>query len=771
VFDSEMNKQTIPDWLFSLAVILAAMAIALYFRIAVPYPVIFDGQWIKFSGVDSYYYMRLADNLVANFPILTGFDPYFIFPGGREVPLQGNFFAYMLAGIIKLLGASGSQQSMDTVAAYLPAVLGVLLVIPVFFIARALAGRWSGLAAALVIAVMPGQLLSRTLLGAADHHAAELFLTSFFMLFFILALQHSRSFSYGQLRRGEFPPASRHIPYSFIAGIFLGLYLVTWQGALMLVLIIFVFFVLQFISDHLRGLPTDYLSKTAITCFLMALLIFLPVSRDKMTLLALAAIILMPVALNIASTIMSSYKLRPAYFPAAAAVLLAAGALAMRLLFPAIFSSVTAYLCEFFSWRGGQNVVGEMKSLFLPGGFFTLELAWSEFALALYAGLAGLALLIYQCLRRGEPGHILTATWSLVWMFIAFAMVRFTAYFAVCLAVLTGYAAGCIISLAASHGAQAEVRPGKKARKPAPRARRFTSRQVSAAAAAIALTAAAMIPCAVNSAALAGSNLSTPSNAWMEAMQWLRNNTPEPLGNAESYYKLYTAPGADKGYVYPDPAYGVAVWNDYGYWVTRIGRRIPVSNPGVSGSPGEQVYFTAQDSAAAARKMADWRARYVIVDGRIASPNDKFYALASLTGRQEGDFYELCWQQKEGKYVPILVFYPDFYLSTVSRLYNFDGKGVTPQKTPVMTWQERRMPDGQTFKEITGLKNFSSYDGAAAFIAGQKDLNLRIIGTDPLVSPVPLEALSGYKLVYQSKETASAGSKPLPVIKIFEYNP
>jgi oligosaccharyl transferase (archaeosortase A-associated) len=620
--------------------------------------------------------------------------------------------------------------------------------------------------------VMPGQLLSRTLLGAVDHHAAELFLTSFFMLFFVLALQHSRGFSYGQVRRGEFPPASRHIPYSFIAGIFLGLYLVTWQGALLLVFILFIFFIFQFISDHLRGLPTDYLSKTAITCFLIALLIFLPVSRDKMTLLALAAVILVPVALNIASTIMTSCKMKPAYFVAAVAILLVAGGLAAWLLFPAIYASATGYLYQFFSWRGGQNVVGEMKSLFLPGGLFTLDMAWSEFALALYSGLAGLVLLIYQCIRRGEPGHVFTACWSLVMMFISFGMVRFTAYFAVCLAILTGYAAGYVIqAFAAADQARAEARPVKKAKRAAARARRYTPRQVAVAVVVTALTAAVIIPCSVNASSVAKSNLSTPSNAWMEAMDWMRKNTPEPLGSAEDYYKLYTAPEAGKGFAYPGSAYGVAVWNDYGYWVTRVGHRIPVSSPGISGSRGEQNYFTAQDNATAAQKMADWGAKYVIVDGRIASPNDKFYILANLTGRQESDFYELCWQKKDGKYVPLLVFYPEFYRSMVSRLYNFDGRQVIPQKTAVMTWQQRTMPDGQKFKEIMGLKNFRSYDEAAAFVAGQKDGNYRIIGSDPLASPVPLEALPGYKPVYQSKETASAGSSPLPVIKIFEYNP
>ena len=768
-----MNKHLIPDWLFSLAAILVAFIAALYIRVVLPYPVIFDGPWIKLSGVDSYYYMRLVDNLLPNFPQLMSFDPYSIYPGGSAIGNAPVFFAYMLAGTIKLLGgAAPSQQTADAIAVFIPVVMGALLVIPAYFTGRALANRWAGLVAAILLALMPGQLLSRTLLGATDHHAAELFFTSFFMLFFILAIQHGRRFTYDQLRRGQFPPSSRHIPYSFIAGIFLGLYLVTWQGALMLVLIIFTYFIIQFISDHLRGFPTDYLSKMAITCFLIALLIFLPFSRDKMTLLALAAIILMPIALNLISAVMAAHAVKPGYFAAVVAGLLILGGIAAWLLFPAIFATVVNYLNLFFSWRTGQNVVAEMKSLFFPGGLFTLEMAWSEFALALYTGLAGLALLIYHSIRRGEPGHIFTACWSLVWMFISFGMVRFTAYFAVCLALLTGYIAGYFINIfAARREQQALERPGKKARKASSQARRVPAGQMAAAVMVALCVASVLITCTSSAVNLARGTLSTPSNAWMEALQWLKKNTPEPLGSADYYYRLYTSPAPGKEYEYPASAYGVAVWNDYGYWVTRIGQRIPVANPGISGSPGEQIYFTAQGSAAAAEKMAGWGAKYVIVDGRIASPNDKFYALANLSGRQESDFYELCWQKKEGKYVPLLVFYLDFYRTTVIRLYNFDGKQVVPQNTMVMAWQEQALPDGQKFKEISGFKKFNTYAEAQAFISSQKGVNYRIIGSDPLSSPVPLEELDGYKLVYQSSEKASAGSKPMPVIKIFEYTP
>ncbi|MCX5997753.1 MAG: oligosaccharyl transferase, archaeosortase A system-associated [Chloroflexi bacterium] len=761
-----MKRSFIPDWLFSLA------------AIALPYATIFDGQWIKFSGVDSYYYMRIVDNMLANFPQLMKFDPYAIYPGGSAIGGAPVFFAYILAGTIKLLGgAAPPQQTADAIAAFVPAVMGALLVIPVFFIGRALANRWAGLVAALLLALMPGQLLSRTLLGAADHHVAELFFTSFFMLFFILAIQHGRRFTYDLLRKGQFPPTSRHVPYSFIAGIFLGLYLVTWQGALMLVLILFIYFIVQFISDHLRGFPTDYLSKTAITCFLISLLIFLPVSRDKMTLLALAVIMLMPIALNIVSTIMISYKISRFYFVAATAALLIAGGLAAWLFFPTIFASATGYLYSFFSWRSEQNVVGEMKSLFFPGNLFTLETAWSEFALSLYTGLAGLALLVYQCAKKGEPGHIFTAVWSLLWLFFSFGMVRFAAYFSVCLALLTGYVAGSVIyALWPRRDGQAKIKPVKKNKRTAEQTQRLPAGRMTLLIILILALAAAMVPSAAGAIGLAKGDLSTPPSAWMEALQWMRKNTPEPFGSEDYYYRLYLTPAAGKAYDYPSSAYGVAVWSDYGYWVTRIGHRIPTSNPGSYPIYGnypnsEANYFLSAENSDSGKRISQWGAKYVIVDGRIASPNDKFYALANLSGKNEADYYELCWQKKDGKYVPLLVFYPDFYRTTVIRLYNFDGKLVAPQNTMVMAWQEQALPDGQKFKEIIGFKKFNAYDEAQAFISSQKSGNYRIIGTDPLSSPVPLEQLDGYKLVYQTNEKASAGSSPLPVIKIFEYNP
>ncbi len=734
-----MLRLNVPEWLFSTAVILVALCLSLVLRIVVPWDSVFSPAGIKLTGIDAYYYMRLVDNLVVNFPHLNEFDPYIIYPGGGFITHLPAFFAYILAGTVRLLGgAAADQHTVDSIAVFVPPLLGALSVIPAYVIGRALVNRWAGLVAALLFSIMPGELLSRTLLGNTDHHCAEIFLTTFFSMFFILAIQHGRRFTYALLLKGQFPPAGRHIPYSMLAGLLFGLYLVTWQGAPMFVFMIFIYFVLQFISDHLRGFPTDYLSKIAITCFLVALLIMLPFYRDRMTFISLAAVILCPVALNIISNVMTHLKARRAWFLALVAALGLLGWLLAWLVIPGVFNTITGYIVTIFSWRMEQTVVGEMKPLFFPGGYFTMDLAWQELGLVLYSGLAGLALLGYQAVRKGLPEQIYFAVLSLVMLLASFAMIRFVAYSAVILAILTGYLAGYLISAPVADNPPAPAK-GKMTAKPAAKPARIRPAQKAWLIVTALAVIAIIIPTAISAVNVADRPAHTPPDAWMQALDWLRRNSPEPFGNASEYYSIYNVPKPGESYAYPAAMYSVAGWIDYGYWITRIAHRVPVNNPG-QWLTGICRFYTAQEQAAADRQMADWKARYVIIDNRVVSPNDKFYAVASLINKKESDFYELCWQKKEGKYAPLLVFYPGYYRSMMIRLYNFDGQQVVPRSTLVMAYTPQQLPGGQKFKEIIGLKSFNSYDEAIAYINGQKQGNYSIIGTDPLSSPIPLEA-------------------------------
>ena len=60
---------------------------------------------------------------------------------------------------------------------------------PVYFIGRHFYGRIAGATAAILIAILPGEFLSRSLLGFTDHHVTEAFFSTVALLFLMIALR------------------------------------------------------------------------------------------------------------------------------------------------------------------------------------------------------------------------------------------------------------------------------------------------------------------------------------------------------------------------------------------------------------------------------------------------------------------------------------------------------------------------------------------------------------------------------------------------------
>src|SRR3990172_4189663 len=132
-------------------------AVSLFIRTFLPYDQVFTQVGIKYTSNDSYFFMRLVDNILANFPNHTGADPYLIYPtySGR---VEANFFIWLLTVPAWIIGlGSPSQHTLDVIAVFLPAVMGALTVIPVYFIGKELFGRWAGVLAAALIAILPGE--------------------------------------------------------------------------------------------------------------------------------------------------------------------------------------------------------------------------------------------------------------------------------------------------------------------------------------------------------------------------------------------------------------------------------------------------------------------------------------------------------------------------------------------------------------------------------------------------------------------------------------
>ena len=745
--------------------------VALYLRVVLPYDQVFVGDWIKFTGVDANFFMRIVDNLVHNFPHLNSFDPYNLYPSGSAITIP-PFLVYFIASTAWLVGlGSPTQHTVDIVGVYLPAIVGALTVFPVYFIGKVLFNRWVGIIAAGLIAILPGEFLGRSMLGFTDYHIFEVLFATIAMLFLILAVKSAKEKGL-TFKQVNWATMVKPLIYSLLTGFFLGIYILTWQGALLFVFIIFIYIVIQFMIDHLRSRPTGYLCFISTIAFLIALLMSLTASIDKMSLTSLIVAIIIPISMVVPSHFMTRCNIKPIIYLMA---LLGIGLVSLEVFYivnPSLIQAMMVYLA-IFTWPVGTTVL-EMQPLLLPSGNFSWAVAWGNFTTSFFIGFIALGILVYYVIKRGESDKTLFVIWSLVILGATLSMRRFAYYFAINVALLAGYLSWLVLEFSGfkkvvtkSIAIPIEVKKKDKLRerqKP-----HSTTRRMAMSLGVIGIFFLVFFPNIGKAINTASSPLFAPSNVWCESLTWLKDNTPDPFNNPDFYYELYESPPASKSYDYPKTAYGVTSWWDYGYWITRIGRRLPTSNPG-TGHQGEARLFTAQDEDSANKILDQWGTKYVIADYTITSVMSKFYAVADLSDSKLENFAEVYYLLQDGRLMPMLLFYPEYYRSFVVRLYNFDGSAVIPKETVVISYQERSDNAGGLIREITDAKLFSNYDEAEAYIANQKSGNYRIVGNNPFVSPVPLQALEHYKLVYSSKDSKlKPDGKLIADVKIFEY--
>lgn len=445
--------------------------ISLYIRIKLPYEQIFVNGSVWFKGTDPWYHMRLVDNLLHHFPHRISFDPYTFYPNGTTVPWL-PMFDWLVAGVAWLVGlGSPTQHTVDVVGAYFPPFLGTLTIIPVYFIGKELFNRWVGFLAAALVVILPGEFLNRSLLGEADHHVAESLFSTVTLLFLILAINQyrKREISFNHLINRDWPIITKPLIYTILAGIFLGIYLLTWVGGLMLVFTLFAYLLVQSIIDHLRRKSTDYLCITGFVCFLIGLIMILPVlGRDElsdMSRVSLLIATLAPLVLSALSRFMSSKTIKPIYYLIALFGLAAISLAALFVIDPSLLKSM---LSKFgvFSPSGASLTILEAQPLLLPMGQFSLRIAWVNFTTAFFICFISLGLLIYRNILEESADKTLFLVWSVIMLIAVLGQRRFSYYFAINAALLTGYFSWRILDFAGLRVLLAKpVRPSKVTKK------------------------------------------------------------------------------------------------------------------------------------------------------------------------------------------------------------------------------------------------------------------------------------------------------------------
>jgi dolichyl-diphosphooligosaccharide--protein glycosyltransferase len=802
---SPEQKRKLPT-IAIVGIILAVLCgISLYIHIALPYDKIFVNNWVWFRETDAYNTIRNIETLLHNFPHFNSFDPYILYPGGG-LGLVRPFFDGLIGVIIWLVswGRIPTLHTIEVVAAYMPAILGTLTLIPVYFIGKELFNRWVGVISAALVVILPSEFLHRSLLGFTDYHVAETLFSTVCILFLIMAIKRAREreISFGHILSRDWSTITKPLVYTLLAGIFLGIYLLTWQGGLLLVFLIFAYLVIQFIVDHLSHKSSDYLCIVGIPLFLISFLMVLPVlgkgGFDAIYLASMPIAIVVPLVLSVISRLMAGRALKPVYYPLTLLGLAGIGLAALHAINPSLLQSMLGKF-SIFTPAGAMLTVQEVAPLFFPygNGVFSFAMVWANFNTSFFISFISFAMLIYVAIKGKSADKTLFLVWSIIMLAAVLGQRRFGYYYVINAALLTGYFSWKMLDIAglrkllakSKEVAGAVKKFKKKGKKTREKAKPKTFMQPRGAWVSVIVVGIVIFflvffpsiglwretPTQIGGGlyigltrSMAESPLVTMDEGWYTSLLWLKDNSPEPFDDPDFYYKLYETP-----FHYPESAYAVMSWWDYGYFIMQIAHRIPNANPGQSGAVSAGRFFIAQNESFANALADELRTKYVVIDSAMALV-DKFYAMVAWADKNPDEsynldeFYEVYYWQTSSGWKSGYLFYPAYYNSIVVRLYNFDGKAVTPTQSIVISYVEITS-GGEKYKEVTSAQPFSSYEDARAYVASQTSGNYKIVGDNPFSSPVPLEELSSYKLVHQSEAKTTMGGQTVPSVKIFKY--
>jgi dolichyl-diphosphooligosaccharide--protein glycosyltransferase len=259
---------------------------------------------------------------------------------------------------------------------------------------------------------------------------------------------------------------------------------------------------------------------------------------------------------------------------------------------------------------------------------------------------------------------------------------------------------------------------------------------------------------------------------WRESLDWMGNNTPDTGVNYDTIYDPTT-------FKYPEGSYGVMSWWDYGHMITYISKRIPNANPfqqGVAGETGSAAYFMSTSEDTANSILDTVGTRYVITD--IEMDSGKFWAMATWYNSSLATApYQMTMfapsQNNPDSYEPALLNKQSYYLTTVSRLHNFDGSMTPASNVYYIEYADPKITQ-VTLPVITAAEAMNASE-AKRRVEGynlKAPAGYHAVALSPAITlPVDtVPALRHYRLVHESPSNVFNAKTPdVKYVKIFEY--
>jgi dolichyl-diphosphooligosaccharide--protein glycosyltransferase len=791
-----------------IGIIILFALLTLWTR-GIPSEGLVTAEGVNLLGNDPWYKVRQVEQIVANYPGYAWFDTMTLYPTGDNIH-WGPLFAQIAAALCLLVGATTRPEIM-VVASWVPPLMAAAMVPVTYLLARKIADWKTGLIAAGLIAVIGSNYAYRSLFGFVDHHIAETLFSTIFVLAYIVALLAARD---RPLFPKNFETLKIPVITAALAGVAYLLGFLNMPTMILFALIVAAFTLVQFILDFFQERSSDYLVLINTVIFGVVIagmaafgfphsdfsLIFYTVGH----VIACAALIAGTLALYGLSVFL---KGRPKYyFPAALAAIAAIAIAVLYIALPNIYNLLVANLFSFFGERATTTTVQEARA-------WSFAAAWMTFHWGLVLAAGGAATLLWLNRQRVNPAHVFVLIWTGIILASTVAHVRYEYYLAANIALLSAVFAGAVINatwkdiarlLGRESGSKATLAPeaaekqempkkGKKGGKApdtrktkAPRRDQPDYLKVGALAVVVVVTLIFAGTSLQGNIALAnGAKYSGMDSQWMEALEWMGENTPGP---GVDYYAIYDR----NTFTYPEESYGVMSWWDYGHWITFVAKRIPNNNPfqhGVAGPNGSATYFVSTSEGAANQILDNIGTRYIVTD--IQLDTGKFHAPATWADPDVGverfqPYFLLPASAGSTNYQPMPFYNQQYYLTMISRLHNFDGSMTDP--TSQVIYAEYRDPEtaNTSLPVITRTQQMNATEGAAAVEAynqnapagsGATLLNMYYqYRGDSILQPLErVPALQHYRLVHETPQNVygSTGENgpDLKAVKVFEYVP
>ncbi|SEO60075.1 dolichyl-diphosphooligosaccharide--protein glycosyltransferase [Halorientalis persicus] len=769
--------EDVQDW-YHIPTLVVLLGFMLWVRLRSWSNFVRDGD-VFFSGNDAWYHYRQTQYVVDNWPGTMPFDPWTYFPYGTASGQFGTLFDQLVATAALIVGLGNpSDQTVAMTLLVAPAVMGTLVAVPVYFAGKRLGGRFGGLVSVLILALSSGSFLNRSIVGFSDHQVAE----ALFQMVAVVAIMIAVSVAEDEMPvwelvvNREWDALRPSAGWATLAGVAMALYIWVWPPALLLVGIFGVFLVIQLNLDYLRGRSPEHVAFVGVIALVVTgLLSFIPLSTFEVTgvdfsfmqpLLAFAVAAGAVFMAWLARAVDDADIDRRAY-PAIVFGAIAAAAVLAAVIVPDVFGYIVKNTDRFIGLGGGAQAqtIGEAQPVplgdLLPRLFGSYGLAW-------FGAFAGLVALLAGHVRGTEKRAetVFVMIWTVIMLLATMTQVRFGYYLTLPIAVLNAYIIALVAKYVSPTGSLEEIE---------------TFQVLTIMAVLILVIAPMIVPMTAGSSTViergSGAGPSPGVVGWTDSLDWMESNTPTPgtYGGANNSMDFTETVPRQDDYDYPDGAYGVMSWWDYGHWITQRGGRIPTANPFQQGATEAANFLLAPTEKQAGDVLAnvseddaDAETRYVMIDWKMVNTysrlsRGKFFAPTIFNESTEtSDYYSPVIDVSTGQpRVGYNLKTQRYYESMVNRLWHFHGSARQPRPV-VLNYDTIQQGQGQEAKVLPrGDQNpYRVYDSmreAREFAENDSTAQIGGVGPNP---PEAVEALDHYRLVYNSNTSAFQPGSP-----------